>query len=146
MNSSTCLNTHVKQCLHVLFLMEILFVSTSQSCLADKTELTSDCQFSSGILKKEVSWLNVNSTHIRLLVCVPELLECLPTFIKMFREKRRLAWFQGRRKQQPTPGLLPRKFHGWRSLVGYSPWGCRVPHNWVTWLSFFLWFQMIDIT
>ena len=24
---------------------------------------------------------------------------------------------------QPTPVLLPRKFHGWRSLVGYSPWG-----------------------
>ena len=22
----------------------------------------------------------------------------------------------------PTPVLLPRKFHGWRSLVGYSPW------------------------
>ena len=26
-----------------------------------------------------------------------------------------------RRKWQPTPVLLPRKFHGWRSLVGYSP-------------------------
>ena len=26
------------------------------------------------------------------------------------------------RKQQPTPVLLPGKFHGWRSLVGYSPW------------------------
>ena len=24
--------------------------------------------------------------------------------------------------KQPTPVLLPRKFHGWRSLVGYSPW------------------------
>ena len=23
----------------------------------------------------------------------------------------------------PTPVLLPRKFHGWRSLVGYSPRG-----------------------
>ena len=29
------------------------------------------------------------------------------------------------RKWQPTPGLLPGKFHGLRSLVGYSPWGCR---------------------
>ena len=28
-----------------------------------------------------------------------------------------------RKKWQPTPVLLPRKFHGWRSLVGYSPWG-----------------------
>ena len=27
------------------------------------------------------------------------------------------------RKWQPTPVLLPRKFHGWRSLVGYSPRG-----------------------
>ena len=26
---------------------------------------------------------------------------------------------------QPTPVLLPRKFHGWRSLVGYSLWGCK---------------------
>ena len=24
-----------------------------------------------------------------------------------------------------TPVLLPEKFHGWRSLVGYSPWGCK---------------------
>ena len=29
---------------------------------------------------------------------------------------------QGRRKWQPTPVLLPGKFHGWRSLVGCSPW------------------------
>ena len=28
-----------------------------------------------------------------------------------------------RRKWQPTPVLLPGKFHGWRNLVGYSPWG-----------------------
>ena len=24
---------------------------------------------------------------------------------------------------QPTPVLLPGESHGWRSLVGYSPWG-----------------------
>ena len=28
-----------------------------------------------------------------------------------------------RRKWQPTPVFLPGKFHGWRNLVGYSPWG-----------------------
>ena len=28
-----------------------------------------------------------------------------------------------RRKWQPTPVLSPGKFHGLRSLVGYSPWG-----------------------
>ena len=30
---------------------------------------------------------------------------------------RKIPW---RRKWQPTPVLLPGKFHGWRSLVGYS--------------------------
>ena len=32
-------------------------------------------------------------------------------------------------RMQPTPVLLPRKFHGLRSLVDYSPWGHRVGHN-----------------
>ena len=31
---------------------------------------------------------------------------------------------------QPTPVLLPSKSHGWRSLVGCSPWGRRVRHDW----------------
>ena len=30
-----------------------------------------------------------------------------------------------RRKWQPTPVLLPGKFHGWRYLVGYNPWGLK---------------------
>ena len=30
-----------------------------------------------------------------------------------------------RRKWQPTPVLLPGNSHGWRSLVGCSPWGCK---------------------
>ena len=30
-----------------------------------------------------------------------------------------------RRKWQFTPGLLPGKSYGQRSLVGYSPWGCQ---------------------
>ena len=29
------------------------------------------------------------------------------------------------RKWQPTPEFLPGKAHGQRSLVGYSPWGCK---------------------
>ena len=29
-----------------------------------------------------------------------------------------------RRQWHPTPVLLPGKSHGWRSLVGCSPWGC----------------------
>ena len=26
---------------------------------------------------------------------------------------------------EPIPVFLPGKFHGWRKLVGYSPWGCK---------------------
>ena len=35
---------------------------------------------------------------------------------------RKIPW---RRKWQPTPALLPGKSHQQRSLVGYSPWGCK---------------------
>ena len=30
-----------------------------------------------------------------------------------------------RRACQPTPVFLPGEFHGQRSLMGYSPWGCK---------------------
>ena len=30
-----------------------------------------------------------------------------------------------RRKWQPTPVFLPGKFHGWKSLMGSSPWDRR---------------------
>ena len=39
---------------------------------------------------------------------------------------RKIHW---RRKWQPAPVFLPGKSHGERSLVTYSPWGCRVRYN-----------------
>ena len=33
------------------------------------------------------------------------------------------------RKWQPAKVFLPKKFHGQRSLVGYSLWSCRVGHE-----------------
>ncbi|XDA89333.1 hypothetical protein R6Z07M_018977 [Ovis aries] len=40
---------------------------------------------------------------------------------------RKILW---KRKWQPTPVFLLGKSHGQRSLVGYSPWGCkRVGHD-----------------
>ena len=45
-----------------------------------------------------------------------------------------------RRQWHPTPVLLPGKSHGWRSLVGCSPWDLgsrRVEHDWATSLSLF---------
>ena len=41
---------------------------------------------------------------------------------------RKIPW---RKKWQPTPVFLHGKSHGQRSLVGYSPWGCKS----LTWLS-----------
>ena len=45
---------------------------------------------------------------------------------------RKIPW---RRKWQPTPVLLPGKSHGWRSLVGYSTWGCEESDT-TEWLHF----------
>ena len=44
-----------------------------------------------------------------------------------------------RRIWQHTPGLLPGKYHGQRSLVGYSPWGHKesdMTEDWTFFLSF----------
>ena len=66
---------------------------------------------------------------------VAQIVKCLP----VMRRPGFSPWvgkIPWRRKWQPTPVLLPGKFHGLRSLVGYSPWGCyRVGHDWATSLS-----------
>ena len=38
--------------------------------------------------------------------------------IFLAKQPRKRAW-------QPTPVFLPGESHGQRSLVGYSPWGCK---------------------
>ena len=40
------------------------------------------------------------------------------------------TWVQFLEKEMATPPIfLPGKSRRQRSLVGYSPWGCRVGHN-----------------
>ena len=39
------------------------------------------------------------------------------------KQELELCMEQRRRQWHPTPVLLPGKSHGWRSLVGCSPWG-----------------------
>ena len=46
-----------------------------------------------------------------------------------------LNWHTWRRQWQPTLVFLPGKSHGWRSLVGCSPWG-RKESNMTEWLHF----------
>ena len=43
--------------------------------------------------------------------------------------------YHRRRQWPPTPVLLPGKSHGWRSLVGCSPWG-RTESDMTEWLHF----------
>ena len=50
-----------------------------------------------------------------------------PAFLRCF--KLPVSW---RRKGRPTPGFLPGKSHGQRSLVGYSPWSHKIRHNLAT--------------
>ena len=57
--------------------------------------------------------------HIVSLVA--QTIKCLPIM-----RQTRVPWIRKipwRRKCKPTAVLLPGKSHGWRSLVGYSPWG-----------------------
>ena len=71
--------------------------------------------------KVKTSFLKYSSPHhkrifTRLFVC----LQCgRPRFNPWVRK---IPW---RRKWQPTPAFLPGESHGRRSLVGYSPRGCK---------------------
>ena len=49
---------------------------------------------------------------------------------------------------QPTPVLLLGKFHGWRNLVGYSPWGCKESGmtDWLHFLSLWGWSHHNEIS
>ena len=47
--------------------------------------------------------------YIYMCVCV-----CVCVCVRMY------IW---RRKWQPTPVFLPGESHGWKTLVGCSPWG-----------------------
>ena len=46
------------------------------------------------------------------------------------RRHKRHGFNPWRRAWQPTPVLLPGESHGQKSLMGYSPWSCRVEHDW----------------
>ena len=66
-----------------------------------------------------------NSKWLRYKFSLNYRLNVIPTKFPVYKficnfYKMQRTW---RRKWQPTPVLLPRKFHGWRSLVGYCLWG-----------------------
>ena len=100
-----------------------------------------------------VSSLSVERNHelfkTSTVSCCITGVSCLASFMsaQLFKDKHTTRWLGGkksacqcwrhrkcrfdpwvgkiswRREWQPTPVFLPGKFHGQRSLVGYSPWG-----------------------
>ena len=81
-------------------------------------------------------FLTMNSPLLNdmLASLVAQMVKLLPAMPGFDPWVGKIPW---RRKWQPTPLLLPGKSHGRRSLVGSSPWGRWVGHNWVTLLSLF---------
>ena len=53
-----------------------------------------------------------------------QMVKCLPAMQETGFDPwiGKIPW---RRKWHPTPVLLPGKSHGQRSLMDYSPWGCK---------------------
>ena len=52
---------------------------------------------------------------------VAQIVKHLPTTWET--QVQSLGWEDLLKKWQPTPVFLPGESHGWRSLIGYSPWG-----------------------
>ena len=77
-------------------------------------------KISFGIWKK--AQMNFLANQILLVlsnavICVDLNCKQLWNFVETDLEENAWQW-------HPTPVLLPGKSHGWRSLVGCSPWGC----------------------
>ena len=65
-----------------------------------------------------VSWFPLYPDHMGTgSLCSWELLTSFGLLLKFH------IWEPWRRKWQRIPVLLPGRLHGWRSLVGCSPWG-----------------------
>ena len=64
-------------------------------------------------------WLETPKHSTRTTTKLPKLIN---EFSKVAGYNTNIEKF---RKWQSTPVFLPGKFHGQRSLAGYSPWGCK---------------------
>ena len=69
-----------------------------------------------GLISFRMDWLD--------LLAVQGTLESSPTPQFKSINSSVLSFRHRRRQWHSTPVLLPGKSHGWRSLVGCSPWGC----------------------
>ena len=68
------------------------------------------------------AWSTIQATLGTSLVA--RMVKNLPA-IRKTRFDARVGMMPWRRKRLPTPVFLPGEFHGQRSLMSYSPWGCK---------------------
>ena len=74
-----------------------------------------------------LSIVSVYGVFVRLgIPLVAQMLKNLPAVQETWVHPsgQKIPW---RKASQPTPVFLPGESHGQRSLVGYSPWGCKQP-------------------
>ena len=78
-------------------------------------------------LRDPMDWsLPVSSVHgiFQVRVLEWDAITLVHNYCLKFRLKlKKVGKSTGRRQWHPTPVLLPGKSHGWRRLVGCSPWG-----------------------
>ena len=78
--------------------------------------------------KKNFDTNSKSSKVLKVRASLAQMVTKLPTM----RETQVHPWVKKipwRRGWQPTPIFLPGEFHGQRSLVGYSAWGCKESHT-----------------
>ena len=96
------------------------------SIFSDHNAMRLDINYKKITVRNTNTWrLNnmfLNKQQVTGISLVAQTIKHLPTMWET--QVQSLGWEDlWRRKWQPTPVLLPGKFHGWRSVVGYSPWG-----------------------
>ena len=91
------------------------------SCLENPMDGGTQQATAHGVAKSQTRLSDFTFTKSRITASPPA--GCLPHYKEFDLLDPWVGKVPWRRKWQPIPVLLPRKFHGWRSLVGYSPWG-----------------------
>ena len=74
--------------------------------------------------KKNFDTNSKSSKVLKVRASLAQMVTKLPTMweTQVHPWVKKIPW---RRGWQPTPIFLPGEFHGQRSLVGYSAWGCK---------------------
>ena len=115
----TLLNFSWVKCLRVLLLHTYSYISLSLSPPAHRGRCEINFRVTGG-RQRHISPLSprpLSAGHLFQLTLSPRSTSTCPQPLQ-----EGCAWLQ-RRQWHPTPVLLPGNSHGWRSLVGYSPWG-----------------------